>query len=230
MTALRERLLQRQTLLVAAALLLPIPLFAQSGLSVPLPGVVERGLGSLVTLEANDERSGTKATGNAAENGRESRRSGRGSLRIVRGGGIPTVLESGSPSGTGNRDPAASDKPAGDGGGGGTAPAGSDPDGAGAGDDAGSPGDPAPTDPGSSGDASGETGSTAGPTLGVTAAGQGASNGVSAGAGGLGVDLGADNGDTADGSSGAAGVQVTNEDGSQTGVGTAVPGVGVPVP
>ena len=139
----RGRLSRREAMLVAAALLLPIPVFAQSGLSVPLPGVVERGLGSLVTLEASDEQSGTKATGQVSENGRNDRRSGRASLRIVRVGRAPTLLNDGTQTGTDNDSSTGSGKPADDDGGTANTPAGGDPEGnGGGGGGADSPGDP----------------------------------------------------------------------------------------
>ena len=211
-------------MLVAAALLLPIPVFAQSGLSVPLPGVVERGLGSLVTLDASDEQSGTKATGQVSENGRNDRRSGRASLRIVRVGRAPTLLNDGMQTGTGNDSSTGSGKPADDDGGTGNTPAEEDPEGAGSGGGGGgSPGDPdSPATPASGSD-SGSVNQT-GVTL--TAAGQGTGTGVSAGTGGVSIDIGADNGDAGSDEPGSVGVDVTHEDGSSTGASTALPGVG----
>jgi len=225
----RGPLSRREAALVAAALLLPIPLFAQSGLSVPLPGVVERGLGSLVTLDAGDERSGTKATGQASENGRNARRSGPGSLRIARAERTPTVLADGTSTGADSGSSATSDKPAGDDGGGGTAPAGGDPEGDGGG--AGSPGDPeSPKTPGSGSGSGSDDGSGNETGVNVSAAGQSTGTGVSAGTGGLGVDVDADNGGAGSEDAGSAGVEVTGEDGSSTGVGTTVPGASVPAP
>jgi len=217
----------REAALVAAALLLPIPLFAQSGLSVPLPGVVERGLGSLVTLDAGDERSGTQATGQASENGRNDRRSARGSLRIARAEGTPTVLADGTSTGADSGSSATSDKPAGDDGGGGNAPAGGDPEG----DGDGSPGDPESPETPASGSGSGSDAGSGNQTgVNVSAGGQGTGTGVSAGTGGLGVDVGSDNGGAGTEDAGSAGVEVTGEDGSSTGVGTTVPGASVPAP
>ena len=219
----RGRLSRREALLVGAALLLPIPVFAQSGLSVPLPGVVERGLGSLVTLEATDEQSGTKATGHVSENGRNDRRSGRASLRIVRGGRVPTVLNDGQ-TGADNGS-TESGKPAGDGGGTGNTPAGGQPEGdGGGGGGAGSPGNP--KSPRTSAVGSG-TGSVNQSGVTVTAAGQGAGTGASAVTDGLGIDVGADNGGAGSGEPGSVSVDVTNEDGSNTGAGGTLPGVGV---
>jgi len=225
----RGRLSRREAALVAAALLLPIPLFAQSGLIVPLPGVVERGLGSLVTLDAGDKRSGTKATGQASESGRNDRRSERGSLRIARAGGTPTVLADGTSTGADSGSSTTSDKPAGDDGGSGNTPAGGDPEGDG--DGGGSAGDPAAPGTPASGSGSGSDAGSGNQTgVNVSAAGQGTGTGVSAGTGGLGVDVGADNGGAGSEDAVSAGVEVTGEDGSSTGVGTTVPGAGVPAP
>ena len=71
---------------IAAALLLPVPLVALNGYAAALPAAVERGLGSLVTLEARDDRSGLKASGQASEDGSNAQRSADGSLRITRAG------------------------------------------------------------------------------------------------------------------------------------------------
>ena len=60
---------------IAAALLLPVPLVALNGYAAALPAAVERGLGSLVTLEARDDRSGLKASGQASEDGSNAQRS-----------------------------------------------------------------------------------------------------------------------------------------------------------
>ena len=137
----RRRLSRPEAVLVAAALLLPIPLFAQSGLSVPLPGVVERGLGSLVTVDATDERSETSATGRASENGTGDRRSARTSLRISRSAGLSPVLRGETQTGSGSGGSPESGTPAGDDRESGTAPAEGEPEGDGGGG-AGSPGDP----------------------------------------------------------------------------------------
>ena len=71
---------------IAAALLLPVPLVALNGYAAALPAAVERGLGSLVTLDARDDRSGLKASGQASEDGSNAQRSADGSLRITRAG------------------------------------------------------------------------------------------------------------------------------------------------
>ena len=228
----RRRLSRPEAVLVAAALLLPIPLFAQSGLSVPLPGVVERGLGSLVTVDATDERSGTSATGRASENGKGDRRSARTSLRIGRSAGLSPVLRGETQTGSGSGGSPESGTPAGDDRESGTAPAEGEPEGDGGGG-AGSPGDPStPDDAPAAGSESGSgsgtrSGSGNQTSVSGTGQGQGAKAGVSAGTGGLAVDVGADNGATGSEAPGSVGVDVTAEDGSQTSAGTALPSVGV---
>ena len=225
----RRTLSRREALLVAAALLLPIPIFAQSGLSVPLPGVVERGLGSLVTVDATDERSGTKATGQASENGTSDRRSARASLRISRGAGLSPVLGDETQTGSGSGGSPESGTPAGDDGDSGTASAEGDPEGDGdGGGDAGSPGDPTGPEAPASGSGSGtDSGSGNQTGVNVTAEDQGTGTGVSAGTGGLSINVGADNGGAGSDEPGSVGVDVTDEDGSSTGVGTTLSGVGV---
>lgn len=229
----RRRLGRREGLLVAAALLLPIPLFAQSGLSVPLPGVVEGGLGSLVTVDATDERSGTRGTANASEKGKSDRRSGRGSPRISRGSRMPMLFEEESQAGSASGGSADLDSPAGEKGGIDNAPAGGDPEGGGDGG-AGSPGDPGSPDAPAAGSGTGAGASDSGPAgqtgVSIREHGQGTTSGISAGSGGLSVDLGADNGGAGDDEPGSVGVSVTSEDGSSAGAGTALPGVGIPSP
>jgi hypothetical protein len=231
----RGRLSRREAVLVAAALLLPIPIFAQSGLSVPLPGVVERGLGSLVNVEATDERSGTSTTGQAAENGKGDRRSARGSLRISRAGLSPDLL-GGAQTGSDSGGSAESGTSAGEDGGTDTTPAGGDPNGARGGQrEAGAPGDPtgprAPASDSAGGSRSGaDSGSGDQAGVSVTAAGQGTGTTVSAGTGGLSVGVGADNGGAGGNEPGSVAVVVNDEDGSTTGGGTTLPGVGVVSP
>lgn len=224
---------RREALPIAAALLLPIPFFAQSGLSVPLPDVVERGLGSLVTVDATDERSGTRATGNATEVVDNDRRSSRDSPRIGRGERLPTLLGEEPQAGSGS---GGSPEPGSRVGADGrtiTPPAEGDQEGGG---DGGALGDPDPRNPEApvaGGSASGSgTGSGSGNQKGVTITGQdqGATSGISAGTGGLSVDVGADNGEAGGDEPGSVGVEVTSEDGSSAGVGTAPPDVGVPSP
>jgi len=211
-------------------LLLPIPLFAQSGLSVPLPDSVSRGLGSLVTVEVSDERSGTAATGNASENGSDTQRSGKGSLRIKRRSSSSLLVPDGVPT-VADVTGVASDQPAGDSGsGGGNTPAGGEPGGDGG--NAGSPGDPSSGSGsgsgsgggGGSGGSGGGTSTDPGVRIGV--AGQGSSAGASAGTGDSGLDLQAGNEAPSD-ETGSVEVEVTNTDGSTTGVRVNVPGVGV---
>lgn len=224
---------RREALPIAAALLLPIPLFAQSGLSVPLPGVVERGLGSLVTVDATDEPFGTRATGNASEGVDSDRRSSRDSPTIGRGERLPTLLGEEPQAGSGSGGSPEPDSPVGEEGRTIAPPAGGDQEGGG---DGGALGDPNPRSPGApaaGGTASGSgTDSGSGDQTGVTITGQdqGATSGISAGTGGLSVDVEADDGEAGSDEPGSVGVEVTSEDGSSTGVGTALPGVGVPSP
>jgi hypothetical protein len=83
MRGLRANISRRDALLVAAALLVPILVVAQSGLGVSVPSVVERGIGSLVTVQADDGR-GTSVTGVASGGSEGGQQSGAGSLRITR--------------------------------------------------------------------------------------------------------------------------------------------------
>jgi hypothetical protein len=223
----RTRLTRREAALIAAALLLPIPLFAQSGLSVPLPDSVSRRLGSLVTVEVSDERSGTTATGNVSENGSNARRSGRGTLRIKRGSRrsllpdrLPRVTDviGGAP-----------DQPAGaSGSGGGNTPAGGEPGGDGG--NAGSPGNPGSGSGSSGSGASGPDGGSAAtdPGIRVGVSGQGPGAGVAAGTDDSDVDVGADSGGAPSDETGSVTVEITGTDGSTTGAGVTVPGVGAP--
>ncbi len=231
-----QKLSRRETALAVAALLLPVPLFAQSGLSVPLPGAVEQGLGSLITLDSDNGAASsdykTKASDlTVSESGAaatQGKRSGRESIAITRDGDETTASESGdaaaAESGQGG-----SDETAGDGGG---TPTGGDPGGA---DDdaAGSPGDPSGSanEPsgGSSGAGGGSAGSGSGPSLLVTGTGQGGSVGAGADDGGIRIDTaasedGAGSGDT------QAGVEITGVEGAPSGTSVTVPtgGIGLP--
>ena len=222
----RRNLSGREGLLVAAALLLPIPLFAQSGLSVPLPGVVDRGLGSLVTVDATDERSGSATQRSASENATGDRRSSGRAPRIGRGERLQTPPGQGARASDGGGDSAVLDMP------GGEAGDTLSPPGAAGGSDGGvgsreSPGGPdGPAAP----ESSTEPGSSTQPGVSVTGQGQGARPGISAGTGGIGVDVGADNADAGSDEPGSVGVEVTSVDGSNRGAGTTLPGVGIPSP
>jgi len=216
----RRTLSKRELALVAAALLLPVPLFAQSGLSLPLPGAVERGFGSLVTLEANDERSGTSANGQASESGANERRSGRASLAVTRAGGSTATSEGSGEDGTGTAEESAGSQGADD------APADGDPKGGDDTDDEGSSGSPGSTDT-PAGDGGG--GSQAEPGASLTVAAPGTSTGVSVGAGGAAVDAVGASGAADDANVGAS-VEVTDTSGSSTGTGASVPSPGVSLP
>ncbi|HEU0245895.1 MAG TPA: hypothetical protein VFR38_02310 [Gaiellaceae bacterium] len=224
MRSARRTLSKRELALVAAALLLPVPLFAQSSLSLPLPGAVARGFGSLVTLEANDERSGTSARGRASETGANERRSGRASLAVTRAGGSTATSEEGSgEGGAGTAAESAGSQGAED------APADGDPKGGDDTDDEGSPGSPGSTDT-PAGDGGGGSQAELGASL--TVAAPGTSTGVSVGAGGAVVDadVGADSGATEDDATVGASVEVTDTSGSSTGTGASVPSPGVSLP
>lgn len=240
MIAIRRRVSKRDAAIVAAALLLPIPVLAQTGLSVPLPGGLDQGIGSLVTLDSDDATTGSQASGQAGGGSADGSQSGGASLKLNPGGldslSLPTdvtdlgVTESGDAS-----DSAQSADSAG-GGDSADASAGSEPGSAdGSGDDTGdsSGGSDAPAGSGGSGSAGGSANSstaptpqlTTVPTLTVSGGGPGSSSVVSIGENGLEVDLGADDG-AASGEEGNAGVQVTQGDGSSTGLNVALPGVG----
>jgi hypothetical protein len=80
-----HRMSRRELALVAAALLLPVPLIAESGLSLPVPGAVKHGFGSLITLDADRDSSGTTARGTVSESGTSPSHSG--SAETQKGGG-----------------------------------------------------------------------------------------------------------------------------------------------
>jgi hypothetical protein len=235
MKLFRGKLSRRELALVAAALLLPVPILAVSGLSAPLPDAIERGIGSVVTLEAEDERSGVRATGDAAENGNTQRRSERGRLRIARKGGLAGILgKERDASGASNDGQTATSDESASAGGDSETPAAGEPEGDGNGGPSspGSPTSPEPQSPESSGGGSGEgtsSGADGEPELRATVGGQGSGAEVSAGTSGVSVDESADTGEA--GSEGAAvGIGVTDSDGSTTDVGVAVPGGGVSLP
>lgn len=231
MRGLHGQISRRDAALVAAALLIPIPVLAQSGLSVPLPGAVVRSLGSLVTLDSNDQRTGTQTTGSASADNPDGQASGRASLRIHRPSGVAQLVEDETQMAA-DSSQTASNESVGDSDGGGETPTEGDPGEAGGGSDAGSPGEPASSDgPKSppSGSGSGTVASTSEPGLQVSAAGSGSSATVSAGTEGIGIDLGADEGGTAGDETGLE-VDVTQPDGSSTGAGVTIPGLGTLAP
>jgi hypothetical protein len=242
---LRGKFTKRDAAIVAAVLLLPIPVLAQSGFGVPLPGGVQRSFGSLVTLDGDDKQTGTQTTGHGSGGTQGERQSGKGSLRIGTGRRGTTALKNGTPGSAAAGSEQGAQKTAGaSGSGSGNAPAESEPEGAGDGGGAGSSGDSGTSDDsgGSAGSAgsgsSGESGSSqaasggpeaSSPSRGtgllVTGSGPGSGAGASAGEDGLGLDLGADDGAAA-GEESTARADVTQQDGSTTGVGGAVPGAG----
>jgi hypothetical protein len=241
---LRGKFTKRDAAIVAAVLLLPIPVLAQSGLGVPLPGGVQRSFGSLVTLDSDDKQTGTQTTGRGSGGTQGERQSGKGSLRMGTGRRGTTALKNGTPGSAAAGSEQGAQKTAGaSGSGSGNAPAESKPEGAGDGGGAGSSGDSGTSDgsSGSGGSAdsgSGESGSSqaasggpeasspsGGTGLLVTGSGPGSGAGASAGEDGLSLDLGADDGAAA-GEESTVRADVSQQDGSTTGVGGAVPGAG----
>jgi hypothetical protein len=235
--ALRVRVLRREAALVAAALLLPIPLLALSGLTVPLPGVVERSLGSLVTLDTDrdgssgTERAGSPSSGQSSVASRaEAPSSGDDSRSIApvgRASGAaldrdvrPAIVAAGDE--IGSRDPG------GDDGGGGTPPGGGS---EGASAEPGSPG----AGPGASGGHTSfgsaddvEADATPEPQVSVSVAGQGTASRISAGTSGLDLEAGAEDGPP--GEETEVGVAVAGEDGSRVGVEATLPAPGSALP
>jgi hypothetical protein len=116
---------RRELALVACALLLPIPLLAATGLGVPLPGTVERGLASLVPFlpPATDGRTAA-APGRAAAQGAGSSAFTREEAEATRRPEPPRITPSTvaprsfpAPSGTGGGSGTFEDLPAPDAGG-----------------------------------------------------------------------------------------------------------------
>jgi hypothetical protein len=227
---LRTRIARRETLLVAGVLLVPLPLFALSGLNVPLPGVLERGLGSLVTLDAEADPTDTKASLRPADGGQGAERREQGSLGVPRGRraltrpGLAQTLESdgtsensaGAATDRGGESPPAGETPEGAGGGGGSGPSGGS--------------EPAGESQGGAAAVGSAAQPAAAPKITVGAGAQGTSGGVSVGPSGIAVDDVADNGSGTSGDTSSAGIAVTGEDGRQTGVGTEIPAGGVAIP
>jgi hypothetical protein len=211
---------------IAAALLLPVPLVALNGYAAALPAAVERGLGSLVTLEAvaGNDRSGLEASGQASEDGSNAQRSADGSLRITRAGATSSTDGKTKPSASSESEaaPGSSDDSH-------SATPNDEPS-----DEAGDTGGSGPSGEsgGASGDGEGGSSATSGGTPGVslTIGGGGTGTGVSAGSSGVSVELGADS----EGAGGAvaptAAVEVTDQEGSSSGVGISVPGSGSAIP
>lgn len=227
MTPLRRRLSRVELGLIAAALLLPIPLVALNGYAAALPDAVGRGLGSLVTLEAGDEKSGTEVRGNASEDGSDVRRSAHALLSIGRGNGMSTADESATPSGsggsaapdsTGDEQSAAPQS---------EAPQGEAPDGNGDTGGSGPAADGGGEGPSSGKPAAADAGNNA-PALSVSGGGQGTAAGASVGSEGVTVDLDGDNGGA--GGPGGVSIEVRDADGSSSGIGIGVPSTGGVIP
>jgi hypothetical protein len=224
----RRRLSRRELGLVAAALLVPLPVFAATGLSAPLPNAIERALGDLVVIEAQDERTGSSVAVAGSEDGAGAKRSANGSIAVTRGGragrGLsPSAVSSLVPSSTdrndtgGDTDTQTQHESSPDQNGGGT----------------GSPHQPAA--PGESGPADDSAAdhppaNLTAPSAQIGVSGQGTGVAVSVGPSGVRVDTGADSGGAESDGEGHAGVSVTGSDGSSTGGGVTVPGLGVALP
>jgi hypothetical protein len=214
---------------VAAALLVPLPIFAATGLSAPLPNAIEHALGGLVLIDAQDEHTGSSETVAASEEGTGAKRTANVSLAVTRRRARrtqrslppaavadllnPPTKENGT---GGDASTQREDSPAQDGGGSGSPeqPAG--------------PGAPRPADRTATDKRSAVR--TA-PSAHIGVAGPGAGVGLSVGPSGVVVDAGADT----EGGAGPHGVgdgevTVTHPDGSSTGAGVTVPGPGVRIP
>lgn len=240
MTVLRRTVSRRDAAIVAAALLVPIPVLAQTGLSVPLPGGLDKGLGSLITLDSKDEKTGAQTSGRTSAGNNGERQSGAGSLRIAPGLDPLTIFRTQLPaldlSGSGQGSGQTADA---DGTGSGDTSAVSEPGSSGDAGGAGSPGgsgsepDAGSSSSGGSSGAGGSEGSAqepgAGSPLTVKAGGEGSAASVSAGDAGLDVDFGADD-SASSGDESDVGASVTQPDGSSTSAGTTLPGLGGSLP
>ena len=229
MRSRRRRLSRRELGLVAAALLIPLPLFAATGFSAPLPNAIERAFGGQVVIDAQDKQTGSSATVAAAESGTGAKRSAKGSVALTRGARrsgralSPSTMSSLVTSST-NRNDTGGDaetqtqhesSPDQNGGGAGSAerPA--------------EPGDARPADD----SAAQRPAERTAPSAHMGVAAQGAGAGLSVGPSGVRVDAGADSqGDAGSDEVGDAEATVTHSDGSSTGVGVTVPGGGVRIP
>jgi hypothetical protein len=217
---------RRELALVAAVLLLPVPLIAESGLSLPLPGAVRHGFGALITLDADRDSSGTTARGTVSENGTSPSHSGTASLSIARtrhrstrsraallDGAIGTNSASGGSRGSSSTADAETKK-----GGGDTDDTGS----------SGHHGTDGPTTPGGTGTPRNDSGGAPQsepdpvPSVDLHAAGQGTTSGVSVNADGVDIDVAADPGGAGGDASTELDVAVTDTAGSQTGLDIAV--------
>ena len=218
-----RNLSRRDLVLVGAALLLPVPLVALNGYAAGLPDAVGRGLGSLATLDARDDRAGVGVSGRASEAGRDTQRSGRSTLTVSRVGGNGLAGRGMAPSGSAGsatesganagqpEEMTRGDAPADNGDSGSAGPSAE-------GDNAA----PRP-DPGSQQ----STTSAGSPSVSVTTAGQGTATGVTAGANGVTIDLGAD---STGGDDPGATVKVTDIGGSPISVSVGGPNSVVSLP
>jgi len=225
----RRRLSRRELGLVAAALLIPLPLFAATGFSAPLPNAIERAFGGQVVIDAQDKQMGSSATVAAAQSGTGAKRSAKGSVGLTRGRRSgralsPSTVSSLVTSST-NRNDTGGDAET-------QTQHESSPDqnggGAGSPERPAEPGDARPADDSAAANRPAER--TA-PSAHMGVAAQGAGAGLSVGPSGVRVDAGADSqGDAGSDEVGDAEVTVTRSDGSSTGVGVPVPGRGVRIP
>jgi hypothetical protein len=223
MRPLGRRLSRLELGLISAALLLPVPLVALNGYAAALPDAAGAGLGSLVTLGARDERSGTNVRGDSSEHGTNAQRSSHTRLSITRRRGVLTAGGKAAPNGSGREETSGSTNH-----GANTTPRGDDPtengntDGSGPAADSGG-------DATVSGDATGTGGPSANssdnsPALSVTGGSHGTGARASAGSDGVTVDA---DGDTAgSGESGGVSAEIKDADGSSRGIGVDVPPTG----
>ena len=226
----RRRLSRRELGLVAAALLIPLPLFAATGLSAPLPNAIERAFGGQVVVDAQDEQAGSSVTVAAAESGKGVKRSAKGSLVLTRGTRrsgralSPSTLSSLVTSST-NRNDTGGDAET-------QTQHESSPDRNGGGTGAPKqPAEPGDARPAHASAADNRAAHRTAPSAHIGVAGPGTGAGLSVGPSGVRVDAGVDDQGRA-GSDGVsdAEVTVTDSDGSSTGVGVTVPGRGVRIP
>lgn len=211
-----NRMSRRELALVAATLLLPVPLVAASGYAAALPDAVAHGLGSLVTLEAEDERSGIIARGHVSEDGSDTDRSADGTLTIARPGA--TTSQDGDQTGAtasadSDAEPESSDRD--------KEASGGSPQ-----DDDSDTGSSSPSGDGrdSSGAASGSAPAPDGsPSVALSVGAQGTGAALSAGGDGLTVDIGVDGAAPTMDDTGETRVVVTASDGSSTSVSVGLP-------
>jgi hypothetical protein len=222
-----HRMSRRELALVAAALLLPVPMIAESGLSMPVPGAVKHGFGPLITLDADRDGTETTASSTVAESAASPSRSGSASLSMARtrhrstrsraallDRGIGTTSASGPSRGSSSTADAETPK-----GGGDTDDTGSSVD---------HGGTDRPTSPGGTGTPRDGSGGARQfepnrmPSVDLHAAGQGTTSGVSVNADGVDIDVAADSGGAGSEESTGLGVAVADTAGSQTGLDIAI--------